>query len=638
MKKVSLGYCFFGILFAIIILGCVDPPTGDVIVSMDEISGLAPPASGEVPVSSISETSQYTGSVSWSPDDTTFQTATVYTATITLSAKDGFIFEGVSEDFFTVYGAASVTNNANSNIVTAVFPVTDDAPLEIVNITEITGLTPPAYGETPVLSIDETSQYAGTVSWSPDDNTFEPLTVYTATITLTAKDGHTFTGVAEDSFSVTGADYVANSVNSSVIIAVFPATGDTPPEVVDISEFSLLTPPAFGSHQSPAGYFNSQYYGSVTWSPDVSGFFDSEIVYTATITLTANSGYTFAGVPENFFTVPGAASVTNSADSNIVTAVFPATDSPLPGDSVTYSTSLDFNMNYVPGGVTFNFGELSTSEYTVDSAFLIADTEVTYELWCAVCVWAEHFATEAYQFNYDGKEGSHGSIGAAPTYGSGLPVTYINWSNAVVWCNALTEYHNNYTGSNIECAYLNSSGEILRNAGNSQYSVESPTAKGFRLPSNEEWELAARYIGDFNDDGDILDNGESYLTYWASGADASAGSTTGASDYDGDGDINYTSDVAWWGPNSNSIQAVGTAGGAIEPRTGNANALGLYDMSGNLAEFCNRRQHNPTPPVQYTRGGNYNSGVELVNVFSVYNVSYTGYSNYNGFRICRTVD
>jgi len=98
---------------------------------------------------------------------------------------------------------------------------TDDA---IIDIADIPGVTPPAYGESPVTEITETDQYTGTVSWSPDDNPFESGTEYTATITLTTKDEFTLTGVDADFFEVGGADSVSNAADSGVVTAVFPAT------------------------------------------------------------------------------------------------------------------------------------------------------------------------------------------------------------------------------------------------------------------------------------------------------------------------------------------------------------------------------------------------------------------------------
>jgi hypothetical protein len=67
--------------------------------------------------------------------------------------------------------------------------------LTTVDIAEITGVTAPVRGATPVTSINETDQYTGAVSWSPEitDNKFAAETVYTATITLAPKADYTLT-------------------------------------------------------------------------------------------------------------------------------------------------------------------------------------------------------------------------------------------------------------------------------------------------------------------------------------------------------------------------------------------------------------------------------------------------------------
>jgi formylglycine-generating enzyme required for sulfatase activity len=100
------------------------------------------------------------------------------------------------------------------------------APDDVVTISDITGVTPPGYGKTPVTEITETDQFTGTVSWNPEpsDETFAATTVYTATITLTAKPGYTLEGVEKDFFTVEGADPVSNDTDSGVITAKFPET------------------------------------------------------------------------------------------------------------------------------------------------------------------------------------------------------------------------------------------------------------------------------------------------------------------------------------------------------------------------------------------------------------------------------
>ena len=96
-------------------------------ISIAAIPGVTAPVRGAAPVTAITETVQYTGTVSWSPAIAAgdkFAASTIYTATITLTPKAGYILTEVPADFFTVEKADSVTNDAGSGIVTAVFPKT----------------------------------------------------------------------------------------------------------------------------------------------------------------------------------------------------------------------------------------------------------------------------------------------------------------------------------------------------------------------------------------------------------------------------------------------------------------------------------------------------------------------------------
>ncbi len=294
------------------------------VVSITAVSGVTAPARGGTPVSAITETAQYTGSVSWSPAHSTFAASTAYTATITLTPKTGYTLTGVAANSFTVTGASSVSNSADSGVITAVFPATAAAPDTIISLTTVSGVTAPARGGTPVSAITETAQYTGSVSWSPAHSTFAASTAYTATITLTPKTGYTLTGVAANSFTVTGASSVSNSADSGVITAVFPATAAAPDTIISLTAVSGVTAPARGGTPVSAITETAQYTGSVSWSPAHSTFAAST-AYTATITLTPKTGYTLTGVAANSFTVTGASSVSNSADSGVITAVFPAT-------------------------------------------------------------------------------------------------------------------------------------------------------------------------------------------------------------------------------------------------------------------------------------------------------------------------
>lgn len=149
---------FLGLMIASIIammmvtVGCSFPGT-DLTVDLAAIQGVTPPAGGETPIMEITETDQYTGTVSWSPSDSSFEYETAYTATITLTAMSGYTLTGVAEDFFTVDGADTVTNDADSGVVTAVFPETEAVGYAI-------GDTGPAGGL--IFYIDEADEHTWT--------------------------------------------------------------------------------------------------------------------------------------------------------------------------------------------------------------------------------------------------------------------------------------------------------------------------------------------------------------------------------------------------------------------------------------------------------------------------------------------
>ncbi len=301
------------------------PATSAIKVTIPAISGVTPPVAGATAVTTVSDNGQYSGTVSWSPALTggKFGGSQIYTATITLTADAGYTFTGVTANFFTVAGSTSATNSANSGVVTAAFPATSAIK---VTIPAISGVTPPVAGATAVTTVSDNGQYSGTVSWSPalTGGKFGGSQIYTATITLTADAGYTFTGVTANFFTVAGSTSATNSANSGVVTAAFPATSAIK---VTIPAISGVTAPAKGATAVTTVSDNGQYSGTVSWSPALTGgkFSMSSKTYTATITLTADAGYTFTGVTANFFTVAGSTSATNSANSGVVTAAFPAT-------------------------------------------------------------------------------------------------------------------------------------------------------------------------------------------------------------------------------------------------------------------------------------------------------------------------
>ena len=172
------------------------------------------------------------------------------------------------------------------------------------------------------------------------------------------------------------------------------------------------------------------------------------------------------------------------------------------------------------------------------SPFSIATHEVSYAKWTEIKNWGE---SNGYSFNRSGQMGSEEWGG---TQDENHPVFQIEWYDAVLWCNALSEMEGKtpcyYTSADKSTVYRSGSIDIL----NDWVLWE---ADGYRLPTEAEWECACRAgtTTEYSFGNDIASDDANYYN--------------SGDDYD-----NGTTPVGYYEPSS----------------------WGLYEMHGNVWEWC----------------------------------------------------
>ena len=216
------------------------------------------------------------------------------------------------------------------------------------------------------------------------------------------------------------------------------------------------------------------------------------------------------------------------------------------------TTSGTNEMVLIPGG-TFTMGD--TLDGTANAApvtnvfispFYMDTTPVTWTQWHGVCLYA----------TYHGYTFAQGGQAKGPTH----PVQSVDWYDAVKWCNARSEQAGRvpvyYADAGLTVVYRN--GEVAP--------YVNWNAKGYRLPTEAEWEKAARggLVGQRFPWGNLISQNNANYN----------GSTAG-----------YAYDL---GPNGyNTIGSLGGTSPATSPMGSFApNGYGLYDMAGNVSQWC----------------------------------------------------
>ena len=266
---------------------------------------------------------------------------------------------------------------------------------------------------------------------------------------------------------------------------------------------------------------------------------------------------------------------------------------PLPAESFALIPAGSFTMGDSLDGLS------DTPTHSVQvSGFYMGKHEVSWQLWQEVRDWA---ASNGYDI------GSGGS-----GKGEQHPVRSVSWYDVVKWCNAASER------AGLEPVYY-LSGAVYR-SGESTPDIDY-SKQGYRLPTEAEWEKAARggESGQRFPWGDTISHTHAnYYETTSSSYSYESGDGTGYHPSYTEGGSPYTAPVGSFA----------------------ANGYGLYNMIGNVWEWCNDwydsgyyssspgtdPQGPSTGSFRVPRGGSWISSANFCRV------SIRNYSNYPDYR------
>lgn len=197
-------------------------------------------------------------------------------------------------------------------------------------------------------------------------------------------------------------------------------------------------------------------------------------------------------------------------------------------------------------------------------AFWIERYEVTWDLWSRVRNWGLSNGYTDLAVGVNGWSGSHASSER------GHPAVQLSWYDAVKWCNARSEMEG------LSPAYYTTDGRTsVYRMGSIQLSDKCVdwNANGYRLPTEAEREKAAR--------GNLVGNHFPWRSFgggYANHIDGTKGNYIGSGDLYEAG----TTRIGYY----NGSQGVTNGAAAYLPGVDMANPLSLYDMAGNVGEWC----------------------------------------------------